>query len=74
MTIQTNHDHPPIPVPELEWSAYDSNTYDADYDYETGRFVSTSPLGHGPTELDAILDLLEQMQDTSRWNVEAADD
>lgn len=40
--------------------AVDLNTYDVDCDH-TG-FFSKSPQGHGRTPLDAIVDLLDQME------------
>jgi len=61
MAIRTSHDKPPIPTRQFDWSAINDATYDADYDYESGRYVSTSIVGRGPTELDAIFDLVEQV-------------
>lgn len=58
--IHTNFDYPPIPVRDMDWSAVTDN-YDADCD-EDG-FFSTSPCGRGPTEQDAITDLLDQLQE-----------
>jgi len=46
--VVTNHDFPPIPLRDMDWSAV------AD-DYEPG-----CPSGHGPTEEEAIADLIEQ--------------
>ena len=57
--IITSYDFPPIPFRDCDWSAYRDN-YDADFDYEGGCYVSSCPVGRGPTELDAIFDLLEQ--------------
>lgn len=43
------------------WYAIDTNTYDADYDYEAGSHVSKSPEGHGDSQFEAATDLLEQL-------------
>jgi|GEM_PF-3535442 len=61
--LSTNFDFPPIPCRSMDWSAIDANTFDADYDYEGGRYVSTSEQGHGSTETEAIADLFEQLGD-----------
>lgn len=60
LTIHTNHDNPPIPVCDFDWSAV-TDDYDCDCDQD--GFFSTSPIGHGATEEDAIEDLLEQIDD-----------
>jgi hypothetical protein len=44
--------------PNNEWSAIDLDTYDCDCDQD--GFFSTSPVGYGKTEQEAIDDLLEQ--------------
>jgi hypothetical protein len=62
VTIKTNYDFPPIPVRHFDWSAIDSDTYDADFDYELGQYVSKCLMGHGATEAEAIADLLEQIE------------
>jgi hypothetical protein len=59
--IKTSFVYPPIPTRNHDWQAYDANTYDCDCD-ENG-FFSTSPLGHGATEQEAIADLLQQIED-----------
>lgn len=63
MTIKTNFDYPPIPTRSMDWSAYDSDTYDASYEGEdeNGHHWKSSPVGHGATEQEAIDDLLEQL-------------
>ncbi|MGB7023884.1 MAG: hypothetical protein WBD73_08815 [Candidatus Acidiferrales bacterium] len=61
--LSTTFDYPPIPVRNFDWSAIDANTYDADYDYEAGRYTSKSPHGTGASELDAINDLLDQIEE-----------
>ena len=50
--IVTNFDFPPIPRRDHDWSAVTD-------DYEPGH-----PIGNGETELKAIADLLEQLEDT----------
>lgn len=67
MKIKTSHDFPPIPIRSFDWSAYDDNTYDpGEYDYETGRYIGGSPVGHGATEQEAIRDLMEQLEETEQ--------
>lgn len=39
------------------WFAYDDSTYDADCDQD--GFFSTSPVGHGATEGEALTDFAE---------------
>lgn len=55
MKIITEYDPKPIPDRRFDWVAYDSDTYDADYDDERG-FYSNSPCGYGRTEQEAIED------------------
>lgn len=48
-------------LPENQtYVAIDRDTYDCDCDQD--GFFSTSPVGHGATEQDAIDDLLEQLE------------
>jgi hypothetical protein len=68
MKIVTNFDYPPIPFRQFDWSAVDSDTYDADYDYELGQHVSKCPVGRGATEIEAIRDLLDQMEERDARN------
>jgi hypothetical protein len=49
--IRTTHVLPPIPIRSHDWSAVTD-------DYEPGH-----PQGWGATELDAINDLIEQLDD-----------
>lgn len=49
--ILTTHEFPPIPVRDMDWSAVRDG-------YEPG-----CPIGRGPTEADAIADLIEQEQE-----------
>jgi hypothetical protein len=58
MKIVTHFDNPPIPIRSMDWSAWDDDNYDCDCDQD--GFFSTSPIGHGRTEAEAIADLLEQ--------------
>lgn len=51
--IKTNFEYPPIPDRRFDWSAIDDETYDGE----------GCPIGRGPTEQDAINDLLEQIED-----------
>jgi hypothetical protein len=44
-----------------EYMAIDSDTYDCDCDQD--GFFSTSPVGYGKRPLDAIVDLLDQMEE-----------
>ena len=58
--IVTSFDYPPIPIRNLDWSAIESNTYDAelvDGEWKGG------PQGHGATELEAIQDLVAQLEE-----------
>jgi len=49
-----------LPASET-YVAIDRSTYDADCDQD--GFYSTSPIGYGATEADAIADLLDQMEE-----------
>jgi len=49
MNINTTYENPPIPMRNLDWSAYAEG-------YEPG-----DALGHGATEDEAIKDLLDQL-------------
>jgi len=51
MTIKTSYDYPPIPIRTFDWSAWDE-TLDED-----------SIIGHGETEIEAIKDLLEKLNE-----------
>ena len=51
--VITSHDRPPIPIRSMDWSA----TLDG---YEPG-----DPIGTGATELEAITDLFEQIEQES---------
>ena len=55
--VRTSHECPPIPVRGVDWSAIDYARYDGE----------GSPIGRGPTEEDAIKDLLEQIADRKNY-------
>lgn len=59
--LDTEFVYPPVPWRGDDWSAIDSNTFDADWNGES--YVSSCPIGHGETEAEAIQDLLEQLDD-----------
>jgi hypothetical protein len=61
MKISTHFEYPPIPIRSFDWSAVDSETYDADCDQD--GFFSACPVGYGSTEQEAIEDLLSQIED-----------
>jgi hypothetical protein len=64
--LTTTPVYPPIPTTAYDWSAIDSNTYDVSgYDGETGFAYSSHPCGVGATELEAIDDLLDQIEERS---------
>lgn len=67
--IHTSHDYPPIPVRSMDWSAVTDN-YEAESDSE--GWWSTHPVGRGATEQEAIVDLLEQLEDDAelQWHHE----
>jgi hypothetical protein len=65
LLIVTNYDYPPIPIRNMDWSAVTDN-------YEPGE-----PIGHGPTEADAVMDLFIQIaeredDDEERYRHETA--
>lgn len=53
--VRTNFDYPPIPDRSMDWSAITD-----DYD---GAEDSHCPVGRGPTELAAVADLLDQVEE-----------
>jgi hypothetical protein len=55
LKIQRHFNYPPIPIRNMDWSAVEDN-----YD---GAEDSNCPVGHGATEVEAIKDLLEQIED-----------
>lgn len=59
--VSTSFDYPPIPIRSMDWSAVDSNTYDADCDQD--GFFTSCPIGRGATELEAVRDLLNQIEE-----------
>ena len=52
MKIRTELVYPPIPIRQFDWSAVDDDTY------EPG-----CPIGTGTTELEAVKDLMQQLED-----------
>lgn len=52
MKIRTEFVYPPIPIRQFDWSAVDDDTY------EPG-----CPIGTGATELEAVKDLMQQLED-----------
>jgi hypothetical protein len=63
IVLSTAYVYPPIPTRAFDWSAIDANTYDADYDYERGRYTSSSPQGTGATEQEAIDSLFDGLEE-----------
>ena len=59
--LSVAHWFPPIPTRNYDFSAIDANTYDADWDGE--KYVSDCPQGFGPTEADAVNDLIDQLEE-----------
>lgn len=54
MRIKTSFDCPPVPWRAFDWSAIDDATYGGD----EGDLI-----GRGPTEIEAIRDLLDQIEE-----------
>lgn len=61
----TSADYPPIPFRNMDWSAIDSNTYDASYEGEdeNGHHWSCGISGHGEKEIEAVNDLIDQLEE-----------
>lgn len=51
MKIRTDHVYPPIPLRDCDWSAVDADNYEGG-----------DPIGWGPTEEEAIADLMEKLE------------
>lgn len=62
MNIRTEFVYPPIPDRRFDWSAADDDTYDG----------PGCPIGSGPTEQAAVLDLAEQLEIYDDWPIEIA--
>ena len=63
LNIRTNHDYPPIPVRDFDWSAVFDDTYEPpDVD---GVGVGGDIIGTGRTEADAIEDLINIVEGDS---------
>lgn len=63
MKIATSYVFPPIPCRSYDWIAVDDDTYDVDCDQD--GYFSTSPVGHGATEQEAIADMMEQIEENA---------
>lgn len=61
--LNTSFVYPAIPTRNFDWSAIDSNTFDADFAGEEDGYVTHCPHGAGETEIEAINDLLEQIEE-----------
>lgn len=55
--------YPPIPIRSFDWCAIDANTYDGDWDGEAECYVSKSAQGEGATKMEAINDLIDQLEE-----------
>lgn len=64
LKINTEFVYPPIPNRSFDWRATDDN-FDADYDYAAERYVTTSIVGTGPTEREAVIDYWGQRLERS---------
>ena len=53
---------PPIPIRNYDYSAIDANTYDVDYEGGEYEVFRGGLIGYGPTPVDAINDLLDQLE------------
>ncbi len=62
MKIRTEHVYPPIPDRRFDWSAVDDDIYDG----------PGCPIGSGPTEQAAVLDLAEQLELYAEFPIEIA--
>jgi hypothetical protein len=69
MKLQTQFDYPPIPIRTFDWSCLDSDTFDADFDYEAGHFTTKCPVGHGATEEEAVFDFVMQLLEKAEISV-----
>lgn len=45
------------------YQVYDDNTFDCDYDYESGSYRTSCPVGEAKTIADAIEDFFDQYLD-----------
>lgn len=63
MKLVTHFEYPPIPMRDFDWCAYDSDTYDAEL--VDGVWTSSSIVGRGKTEAEAIADYWAQLEDRS---------
>jgi hypothetical protein len=61
MKIRTICICPPIPVRHFDWACYDESAYDADWDGE--KYISSSIVGRGETEEEAIIEFVRNTLD-----------
>jgi hypothetical protein len=47
-----------------QFEAFLEGTLDADYDYESGRYVATYKRGFGETEREALRELIDVLEDS----------
>lgn len=66
MKIETSCICPPIPTRKFDWSAIDADTFDVDCDQD--GYFTRCPIGYGPTEQEAIADLLLQIAEAKDVN------
>lgn len=55
--VRTNFARAPLPIRGLDWSAVNDRTYDGS---------ESDPIGRGATELEAIVNLLEQIEERAQ--------
>lgn len=60
--IKVRYDPPPIPDRQYDWHAILD-------DYDGAPDAGHQPVGHGPTMEDAVLDLLERLEDDQHERV-----
>ena len=74
--LNTEFVYPPIPCRSMDWQAIDDDTYDASYEGEdeSGSVWKCSPSGSGETEVEAINNLIDQLEDSFEqvWTPETA--
>ena len=59
--IKTDCVCPPIPLRHYDWNAIDDNTYDVDFIGGEDDAWKGGMIGHGATESEAVVDLIEQI-------------
>jgi hypothetical protein len=58
VTILTEHVYPPIPIRSMDWSARTAR-----YEVCCEECGANEPSGEGPTEIAAIVDLIERLEE-----------